>query len=311
LRASSGPCTRAAEGLLLVDKPKGCTSHDVVAAIRRAAPTSKAGHAGTLDPLATGLLLVCLGRATRLMRYLVGHDKEYCVVARLGAESETYDAEGRLAPQRDAPLPDDLALGEAIAAMVGVHEQVPPRFSAAKVRGRPLYEYARTGRSVPRQPRAKVVTVYNASWTRLAPDAVGIRLTCSAGTYVRVLVHEFGQRLGCGAYVAELRRLRSGPFSVGEALPLEEWVAKLRAGDFSAVLPLREALRGMPAFQVSEEEVAGLQHGRPLVGRLPGGAVGEPHAVLGPDGELVAVVKYRHEDKAWYPEVVLSTAFEG
>jgi tRNA pseudouridine55 synthase len=278
----------APEGLLLVDKPAGITSHDVVAAVRRALGTRKVGHAGTLDPLATGLLLVGVGRATRLLRYLSGLDKTYEGAGRLGEETDTLDADGTVT----ATAPVDVSRREverAMAAFTGLLDQAPPAYSAVKVGGVTLHRAARRGEAVEAPPRRIRVDEFRL----FAFDGrdVRFRVACSSGTYVRVLVADVGRALGPGAHLTELRRTRVGPFDVREAAPLEA---------LGSPLPLEQAVRHLPSVGVQAEEAEAASHGRPLG---PAGLAG-PYAVLGPDGRLVAV--YRDEHARAVPEMVLA-----
>jgi tRNA pseudouridine55 synthase len=208
------------DGLLLVDKEAGCTSHDVVQMARRALRQKKIGHCGTLDPDATGLLLLTLGRATRLTRFLIRAPKVYEGLIRFGAATDTYDASGRVT--REHPV-DGLTL-EAVRAvmsrLVGTYEQAPPPYSAKKVQGVRYYELARRGEEVPET--AKEVTVYEFSpQGELAEGALRFTLSCASGTYARTLAHETGRQLGCGGHLAALRRLKIGPFSVDDAVTVD------------------------------------------------------------------------------------------
>jgi tRNA pseudouridine55 synthase len=207
-------------GLLLVDKPAGITSHDVVDRIRRAIGQRRIGHTGTLDPNATGLLVLCLGQATRLSEYLTGLDKVYEGVMRFGIETSSYDLDGDVIAEHPVPTLDMAAIQDVCNRFVGDIEQVPPMMSAVKVGGKRLYKLARQGEVVERQPRpVKVFSFDVLSWT--TPDA-DIRVRCGSGTYVRSLCHETGQLLGCGAALAALRRTAVGRYAVADALPVDE-----------------------------------------------------------------------------------------
>ncbi len=276
-----------AEGLLLVDKPAGITSHDAVATVRRALATRKVGHAGTLDPMATGLLLVGVGRATRLLRFLGDLPKAYEGEGVLGLETTTLDAEGEVV--REAPVgADEAAVRGAVDGLVGELEQVPPAYSAVKVGGRKLYEAARRGEELAAPPRR--VTVHAFDLTGFDPPRFSFTVRCSSGTYVRSLVAEVGARLGCGAHLARLRRTAIGPFRVEDAAPPEAP---------GAPLPPSAAVAHLPARTLGEEEARAAVHGRPLppLG-LPG-----PHRVHAPDGSLLGV--YRDVGDRAVAEVVL------
>lgn len=205
-------------GVLLVDKPAGITSHDAVDFIRRAAGIRRVGHTGTLDPAATGLLILCLGKATRLSDHLIGLDKTYEGVMRLGVISNSYDLDGEIVEERPVPALSIDAIQEQCNLFVGEIAQIPPMVSAVKVGGERLYKKARKGEVVEREPRRVYVSEYTVL-SYAAPDAK-IRVRCSRGTYVRSLCHDVGQKLGCGAVLASLRRTMVGEYSLEDALPL-------------------------------------------------------------------------------------------
>jgi tRNA pseudouridine55 synthase len=279
------------EGLLLVDKPGGMTSHDVVDRVRRALGTRKVGHAGTLDPMATGMLVVGVGRATRLLRYLSGMDKDYEGVGRLGEETDTLDAEGSVV--RTAPVEASRAdVDRAMAGLTGDLRQRPPAYSAVKVGGVALHRAARAGGAVEAPPRDVRVARFEA--TSFDGRDFGFACSVSSGTYVRVLVSDVGAALGCGAHLIALRRTRVGPFRIDEAVPLDS---------LGTPLPLEHAVRHLPSFRLEHpDEAAAAANGRPLG---PAGIDG-PYAVLGPDGRLIAV--YRDDGAKAVPEMVLAPA---
>ncbi|HEU4565373.1 MAG TPA: tRNA pseudouridine(55) synthase TruB, partial [Gemmatimonadaceae bacterium] len=230
--------TSQTDGLLLVDKPAGVTSHDIVVAARRALGERRIGHAGTLDPFATGLLVLLVGRATRLLPYMDGEPKTYVATVRFGAETTTDDLEGE--PVRAAPLPERAAVERGMAALTGEIAQVPPAFSAKKVEGRRAYHAARRGEAVALAP----VTVRVHEWRVLAwrEAEVDVSITCGGGTYVRALARDLGRLAGSAAHLTRLRRVRSGSFAVDEAVSLEA----LRAGG-AFLRPARDAVRSLPA----------------------------------------------------------------
>jgi tRNA pseudouridine55 synthase len=277
------------DGLLLVDKPQGVTSHDVVHAERRALDTRKIGHAGTLDPMATGLLILGVGRATRLLRYFGALPKTYEGTARLGEETDTLDADGVVV--RTSPVDASREEVErAAAALLGDSMQTPPAYSAVKVGGRKLYEEARAGRPAEAPPRPITVEAFDV--TAFDGQDVAFRVTCSGGTYVRVLAADLGAALGCGAHLVALRRTAIGPFGVSEASP---------PGD-GAPLPVERAVAHLPRVELDEEEARAASHGR-LLG--PAGVDG-PHAVFDPEGRLIGV--YRDDGPRAKPEVILAPA---
>jgi tRNA pseudouridine55 synthase len=280
----------SAEGLLLVDKPPGVTSHDVVDVVRRTLGIRKVGHAGTLDPMATGLLLIGVGRATRLLRFLGDLPKTYEGTIRLGVETTTLDAEGEVV--RQAPV----VVGEAdvraaMGSLLGDSLQRPPAFSAVKVGGRKLYDAARAGERLEAEARSIRVDAFDL--LRFEGFDVAFRVTCSGGTYVRVLAADVGAALGCGAHLAALRRTAIGPFAADDAVPPE------RA---DTPLPLEAAVRHLPRLDLGVDEAAAASHGRPLG---PAGLAG-PYAVFDPDGRLVGV--YEDEGPRARPQVILAPA---
>jgi len=231
------------EGLLLVDKPAGLTSHDVVQAVRRHFRIAKVGHCGTLDPMATGLLLIVTGRATRLSQGLIGDDKEYFSTIRLGIATSTHDAEGEIVSQRPVPQLTGDALRQALARFTGDIYQTPPMVSAVKIDGQRLYVMARRGQEVERP--ARLIHIY--AFELLAftpPDLLEARVLCSKGTYVRTLANDLGEELGCGAHLAALRRTRCGSFRLDQARPLRDilTLAPQPAAIAPLLLPYRELL---------------------------------------------------------------------
>ncbi len=277
-----------ADGLLLVEKPRGITSHDAVAAVRRALGVRKVGHAGTLDPMATGLLLMGVGRTTRLLRFLGEFDKEYEGTGRLGVDTDTLDAEGAVVRTRPVDVVEADLRG-AMHALLGEIEQRPPAYSAAKVGGTRLYRAARRGERLEAPPRRVRVDAFDLTEFR-SPD-FDFRVVCSGGTYVRLLVAEVGGRLGCGAHLSRLVRTRIGRFRLRDAAPPE---------DPGPLLPPERAVDHLPRVELDVHEAEAARHGRPLG---PAGVEG-PHAVFGPDGRLVGV--YRDEGPRARPEVVLA-----
>lgn len=270
------------DGLLVVDKPAGVTSHDVVDSIRRRLEVRRVGHAGTLDPGATGVLVLGVGRATRLLQFLEGEDKEYVTEVVLGMETATQDAEGEVVSEADASGIDREAVGSALGAFRGEIEQVPPMVSAIKVGGEALYRKARRGEEVPREPRRVVIHELVLDAFAPGPRArATLRVRCSKGTYVRTLAHDLGRALGVGGHVASLRRLAVGPFTEADAVPLDA----LSAED---LLPMAEAVAAYPRRVVDERDARALAQGRPL---QAAGIVGA-YAVVGPEG-LVAMVEDR------------------
>jgi tRNA pseudouridine55 synthase len=217
----SAPIQDEPEGILLVDKPSGLTSHDVVARLRRVLGMKRIGHAGTLDPMATGLLILLVGRATKVSQYMMSMDKEYGGAIRLGVVTDTQDAEGKVLEEHPLPAElDEEAVRACMAGFLGDQYQTPPMFSAKKVEGQKLYKLARKGKTVEREPR--VIHVARFDLLAFEPPLVRFEVASSKGTYIRTLAHDMGERLGCGGHLCELRRTAIGRFHVDKALPLAE-----------------------------------------------------------------------------------------
>jgi tRNA pseudouridine55 synthase len=245
-------------GVLNIDKPAGLTSHDVVNRIRRLAGLRRVGHAGTLDPLATGVLLVCLGRATRLVEYLTGQPKTYLATIRLGQTTNTYDAEGEITAEKPV-MATEQEIETALAAFRDTISQLPPMFSAVKQGGRPLYKLARQGEEVERA--ARQVTIYELELLDWQPPDLQLRVVCSAGTYIRSLAHDLGRTLGCGGHITELRRTAIGSFTIETAVPLDNLTSDNLA---THLLPAEAAVQQFPRLDVTAEEALSLQQGKQI-----------------------------------------------
>ncbi len=244
------------EGLLNIDKPAGMTSHDVVAQVRRVTRVRRVGHAGTLDPIATGVLLVGVGQATRLLEYLVGQPKTYEARLRLGQATSTYDTEGEVVAERPYTHVTLALLNDALPAFRGQIEQQPPIYSAIKKDGQPLYKLARQGIEVEVPPRQ--VTIYALELLACDAPTVDLRVTCSAGTYIRSLAHDLGESLGCGAHLAGLRRTAIGDFGVETAVPLPDLTLD-NLNDY--LLSPDTAVSHFPRLTLSGEEAQKWQQG--------------------------------------------------
>ena len=273
------------DGLLVVDKPAGWTSHDVVGKVRRIAGTRRVGHAGTLDPMATGVLVLGVNRATRLLGHLALHDKEYVATIRLGQATTTDDKEGEAVGadrEAEARAIDDERIAHAMSAMTGDIEQVPSSVSAIKVDGVRAYKLVRDGETVELAPRAVTVSRF-ALEERRGVD-LDVSVTCSTGTYVRALARDLGAALGVGAHLTALRRTRSGPYRVDQARSLEDLEASFE------VLSLADAVgQAFPRIEVSDEEAARIGHGQRLALSFPA----SPAGVFAPDGTVIALVEER------------------
>jgi tRNA pseudouridine55 synthase len=270
-----------ADGLVIVDKPAAMTSHDVVARVRRLLQTRKVGHAGTLDPMATGVLVLGVGRATRLLHHLVLADKAYTATIRLGRSTDTDDAEGELIASSSVADVTDDDVRAAMTKLSGAIEQVPSAVSAIKVGGRRAYKRVRAGESVTLAARPVTVTRFDALGFRREADTidVAVGVECSSGTYVRALARDLGVALGVGGHLTELRRTRVGPFGLDMARPLGAELSTLRLADaVRAALPVRD---------VDVEEARELSYGRPIETRgIPG-----TYGAIAADGEVVALLR--------------------
>jgi tRNA pseudouridine55 synthase len=248
-------------GLLLVDKHQGATSHDVVRQVRRLFGIRRVGHAGTLDPLATGLLLVAVGEATRLVEFLMEGDKVYRATLKFGEVTDSQDSEGTVLSRHSVEGLTRAAVERACANLVGSIQQIPPMHSALKRNGVPLYKLARQGVEVEREPRR--IQIHELRPGVYEPPLLSLTVRCSKGTYVRTLCHDLGQELGCGAHMTALRRLGSGSFKIEEALTLEA-IQQLSPDERCGhLLPLRDALRDYPAMAVQQQAWRRLAHGIP------------------------------------------------
>jgi tRNA pseudouridine55 synthase len=312
------------DGLLIIDKPAGPTSHDVVARMRRVLQERRIGHTGTLDPAATGVLPLVLGRATRLARFLSASDKWYEADIRLGVATETYDATGApVGATHTGPWPCAEEIFGALAAFRGEFLQHPPAFSAKKIAGQRSYRIARrrlgsgrgqVGVRPPSDPgpRPAPVTAHAIDLIAARGDRVSLRIHCSAGFYVRSLAHDLGQRLGIGAHLAGLRRTRSGDFSIEDALALEAAEADAAAAR-AAILPLDRMLPALPAAVLTEHGVERVKHGRDLraidvdgeAAPLEALCDGRPVRLLDAAGHLLAIAERTDGPDLLHPSIVL------
>ncbi|NOS36161.1 MAG: tRNA pseudouridine(55) synthase TruB [Deltaproteobacteria bacterium] len=206
-------------GVLVIDKPGGMTSHDVVMRVRRILGVKKVGHTGTLDPMATGLLPLCIGGATKIARFLEGGEKEYRATIKFGVETDTYDAEGKVVAESDTSGVSEEMVVEALAQFKGKIQQIPPMYSAVKIGGTPLYKLARKGITVEREPKEVEISAIDVE--EFTMPLLTMKITCSKGTYIRTLCHDLGSVVGCGAHLVALRRTRSGYYSIQNAITLD------------------------------------------------------------------------------------------
>ncbi|HUQ84490.1 MAG TPA: tRNA pseudouridine(55) synthase TruB [Gemmatimonadaceae bacterium] len=289
---------RAIDGMLLVDKPAGITSHDVVSIARRALGTRRIGHGGTLDPFATGLLVLLVGYATRLLPHMDGEPKVYDATIAFGTETDTDDVTGTVT--RTAALPEPALVRSAIGRLTGAIEQVPPAFSAKQVDGRRAYDAARQGEALELQPVR--VTVHEWVVRELTADHAHVTISCGGGTYIRALARDVGRLTGSAAHLAALRRTRSGRFAVSAAVSMDD----LREGRASVQPPV-DAIRQLPAVTLVSDAVANVRHGRtvPVIPDVGAGSAGKA-ALVDEEGGLVAVAERVGE--VWQPRVVLPDA---
>lgn len=298
------------DGILIIDKPVDWTSHDVVAKMRGILKTRRIGHTGTLDPFATGVLVVCVNRATRLVQFLTGHDKEYLATIRLGWRTETGDLTGQ-------PLGDPVEARNINEAMIlgaldhfrGRIRQTPPMFSAKKIAGRKLYELAREGREIEREPIEVTISdleLLSLDTPTASPTSLDleVRVTCSAGTYIRTLAEDIGQQLGIGAHLVALRRIRAGNCRIEQAITLEELTEIARAGETAKHLQDMAATLDLPILPLTSEELVSIGHGRPL----PCADHWSAHQLVSlcdQLGHLMAIAAYDSDRRALAPRVVL------
>ena len=306
-------------GVLVIDKPAGPTSHDVVAVVRRAIGLTRVGHTGTLDPLATGVLPLVIGSATRLASFMSGADKEYVARIRIGAATETYDAEsasrnvgspGEM-PGRDAAVSalTETAVAEAVLTFAGRYLQTPPPYSAKKVGGTPAYKLARQGKPIDVKPVE--VSVTEIELRSYSDGLAEVRLVCSSGFYVRSLAHDLGERLGCGAHLEGLQRTRAGAFRLEEAVPLGDLVADGPAVARRALIPMSGLLTHLSAVVLTERGAERARHGAQLrpqdlaPSTLPSEHVaGGPVRLLDGEGSLIGLADAK-PDGLLHPVVVL------
>ena len=275
------------DGVLVIDKPWGPTSFDVVRQVRSLLKLKKVGHTGTLDPMATGVLPLCLGEATKVAGFITEGDKAYDATVRLGAETDTQDAEGQVTTRAPVPPLTPALLESALARFRGSFDQMPPMYSAVKVGGKRLYELARAGEEVERA--ARHITVYELVLRDFSADRLQLSVRCSKGFFVRTLAFDLGRALGCGAHLEALRRTNSGPFTLAQALPLADLPALAREGALAPrLVTMSDALVELPEVRVGAAEAQRVSHGVPV--EVPAGLPGRVR-VMGPDGALLAVAE--------------------
>lgn len=301
----------AASGILNVNKDPGLTSFQVVALVRRGSGHRRVGHAGTLDPAATGVLLVCLGQAVRVSEYLMAMPKVYRARVVLGTATDTYDAEGAVTMQSPVSGLTREVVEEALRGFVGEVQQAPPPFSAVKVGGEPAYRLARRGRGV--RPAPRTVRIGRIQVLAFEPPLVEIEVECGRGTYIRSLAHDLGQVLGCGAHLGTLVRTRIGPFGIDDSLSCAELRRALADGTWRQhLVPLDRALIGLPAVTLEMAEEQDVRHGQPVrisgsrLAPAPGSSMAKECRAYAEDGGLVAILAYDPVAGLWRPRKVFA-----
>lgn len=289
-------------GVIVIDKPIGMTSHDVVQIVRKGTNIRRAGHTGTLDPRASGVLVVLVGPAVRLSEYVSASDKRYQAVIQLGTTTDTYDADGRVLATTSVDI-SEKQFDDVLQSFVGQIEQVPPPYSSVKVKGRHAYDMARNGEEVDLEPRT--INVYNLDLLEWAPPEAVIDVYCSSGTYVRSLAHDLGEKLGCGAHLIGLRRTKSGRFTLRDAVPLRKLRDAFENDTWqNFVIPAAEALSDWPAIELTAEQLDIVRHGRRIPAEM---GVGNMARAISDDGELIGLLELDPETQEWQPKKVFST----
>lgn len=291
-------------GILNLNKPIGLTSRDVVDRIARPLRKIKVGHAGTLDPLASGVLVICVGAATRLIEYVQRMPKTYRATIRLGATSDTLDADGQVVEMAEPPRPSETQVRAALIMQVGTIEQMPPQFSALKVAGQRAYDLARSGQNV--ELAARPVEVYRIELLAYAWPRLDVEIDCGSGTYIRSIARDVGETLGCGGLIEVLTRTRIGPFRHEDAIDAESLTREAIVGQLR---PAAEAVSSLARVEIGVEELARIVRGQAIPGR-DSIAAGEV-ALIGPDGMLAAVAEVDHPSGQLLPRRVLAVESSG
>jgi tRNA pseudouridine55 synthase len=294
------------DGILNINKPAGKTSYGVVAAIKRLTGERHVGHAGTLDPDATGVLPVCLGKATRVVEYLAESAKTYRAVIELGVETDTYDAAGQITERRDASGIDLRRIDSALPAFRGSIQQTPPMYSALKRNGEPLYKLARAGISVERKSRN--INIYRLEITGWQPPLITLEIECSKGTYIRSLANDLGQALGCGAHLKNLVRTVYGPFNVRDAVSLPQLEDASQKGNIELFfLPIDSVLQNYRAAVIDETAEKSMKQGNALALDASISRDNAPEArcrAYAADGRFLGILRYVPDSGLWHPEKV-------
>jgi len=292
------------DGIFNINKPTGMTSHDVVAIIRKHLKQKRVGHAGTLDPLASGVLPICVGQATRVAEYLSESGKAYRADINFGTTTDTYDAEGTITATASTA---DLTLNmieETLEQFRGPQMQYPPRYSAIKIQGQPAYKRARAGEAIVLEPRP--IVIYSLEIRDWIPPRLTLAIECSKGTYIRSLAHDLGMQLGCYAYLEALVRTRSGPFTLSDSITLEQLADAVETNSIQHYsFPLDKALEQYPAFKIDAETVERIKHGNTFnnsVANKFGLA-----RVYDTNGAFIAIAEWNEKQLAWQPKKVFAS----
>lgn len=295
------------DGILNINKPSGITSYRVVSLVKRLSGEKRVGHAGTLDPAATGVLPVCLGQGTRVIEFLMDTTKAYRAEIELGIATDTYDADGRVTQRGDPSGISRERLDSALASFRGLIDQTPPIYSALKFQGQPLYELARAGIRV--ELKSRPVSIHSLEVVGWQPPLVTVDVVCGKGTYIRSLAHDLGQALGCGAHLKSLVRMRCGIFDITEAVSLPQLEDAFRCGYWQQFLyPIDSVLSDWPAMVVNDREAEDIKNGRPFVTEDGKGKAPLPEGnrcrAYAADGRFLAVLCFDSETGRWQPEKV-------
>jgi tRNA pseudouridine55 synthase len=292
-------------GILNVNKPAGITSFGVVARLKRLLGEKRAGHIGTLDPMATGVLPVCLGRATRIVRYLIDSNKTYLAGIRLGITTDTYDREGTVVDEKDTDAITVEQVKAVLASFQGTIEQVPPQYSAVKYRGKRSCDLARAGIYVELKPRQ--VRIYRIELLEAHMPVIKVLIECSKGTYIRTLAHDAGRMLGCGAHLIDLTRTGCGTFRIEDALPLDDIEHIYRQGKLDTYLyPVESPLADWQMVVVNEDDEYAVRNGRPIALDIDCHFTVPYCRVYNADGVFIAVLRYKRNENVWHPERVFA-----
>lgn len=294
-----------ADGFLNINKPEGKSSYSVVAWLRKMTHEMRIGHAGTLDPIATGVLPICFGQATRVVQFLTNASKTYLAQIEIGTATDTFDREGNITQKGDASGVTRTLIEKALASFRGSIEQMPPVYSALKQRGKRCYELARKGIPVELKPRR--VEIRSLELIEYQPPLVTVKVECGKGTYIRSLAHDFGQQLGCGAHLKNLVRLRCGPFYIDDALSLTQIEDAIQQGNWKSLLyPVDSPLLDWKAVIVDKRNEIAIRNGMPLT-LIEGHLASEKYCrAYSLDGLFIAVLRFIPEKKVWHPEKVFA-----